>query len=324
MKEKTSVYFRRRDVSAMSWIVSGDSSEVKNASPNAPKLERIERGGISGYILPYEIKEVKKSASLTVYTHWDYARLFSSDLPVEFFNHELQAVDASDEASVFSFVKTWGFPFLMDREWHDPSLERAIIPSKHDQLAIEAISEKKNSIDYLFAVLFGPGKRAVAATEETEELISSLCGGVRRPPKQACISAKEAALGIETLQSLTNEIFDSIRADEDIPEEVSRLLNLGSSRTVLAGKGQTLEGKGRGLPDRGYLTSAVCNQILDTMADTNVPWRICAYRKCNRLFKRQSGSSKTPHADSVYCCKKHMENQKKINQREAARNRIQH
>lgn len=334
MKQRTAVYFRRKDVSPISWFVSGDSPKAKDADPAAPKLERVEHEGVAGYILPCEIREVRDGSigkfPAKELVRYSKARLCQSDLPIEFFNHELQKADAYDEESVFEFVRTWGFPFLVDRNSTVPVGERRSIPSKADQ---QALAEKKvrypaeggrHSLPVVFEGLFGSSKRAKKAIEETESLIGALCGGVYKPSEQSCISVKEASLGIETLQMLTNSVLDSIRNEKEIPEEISMLINLGSSRTVLAGEGWAAGEGGTGLVERGYLTSAICNQILDTMADTNTPWRICAYEKCNRLFKRQRGKSRKPHADSIYCCSSHSENQKKNNQRKAAKNRIQH
>lgn len=64
----------------------------------------------------------------------------------------------------------------------------------------------------------------------------------------------------------------------------------------------------------GLLTSAICNQIIQSIWNTNIPWRECAYEKCDVIFKYSQSKARTPNADSAYCCPKHSDNQRQIKQ----------
>lgn len=68
------------------------------------------------------------------------------------------------------------------------------------------------------------------------------------------------------------------------------------------------------LSEMGLLTSAICNQIIQSVRNTNLPWRECAYEKCDVIFKYSQSEARTPNADSAYCCPKHSDNQRQIKQ----------
>lgn len=72
--------------------------------------------------------------------------------------------------------------------------------------------------------------------------------------------------------------------------------------------------KDKTLSEMGLLTSAICNQIIQSIWNTNLPWRECAYEKCDVIFKYSQSEARTPNADSAYCCPKHSDNQRQIKQ----------
>jgi hypothetical protein len=89
----------------------------------------------------------------------------------------------------------------------------------------------------------------------------------------------------------------------------------------------------RCLANRGLLTSAICNQALDTLG-LEQPWRKCEANtsniKCNTVFKQKNSLRLTKDerfADSrysKYCSDRCYERQSKSNKSESAKNRVDH
>ena len=77
--------------------------------------------------------------------------------------------------------------------------------------------------------------------------------------------------------------------------------------------------------ERGCLTSAICNQIIDWIRDPALP-RYCAAPDCNRIFKRQrkfqeARTDSRSASDSVYCsdrCRERHKQQRRRERRKAA------
>lgn len=61
----------------------------------------------------------------------------------------------------------------------------------------------------------------------------------------------------------------------------------------------------RPLRQMGMLTSAICNQILSTIANEDVPWRKCALDDCDVIFKYPQSNAVKLMQDAAYCCPKH-------------------
>lgn len=307
IENTTDVYFRDYDVYPIKWEVSGDSSELDAARKSNLCIERHETDGTVWYGIPRGEESTEAIGHLTRTHRESRSYLTQADLPTEFFNHELMNVNVNDGEDVFSFVRTWGLPFLPDRNKgvHDMLLRASMEPygflwHTHVSKAIKQTEDMR--------------KRWCDLGEEREEQLY-----------ETVISHKEAAICIATLQHVVKGIQDAIRGNHKLQDGAAFMLNSVCCRDSLIGNGRTADIEDNGnLKDRGLLTSAICNQIIEALEDADTPWRECAYEECSKLFKYQHGKSDRPHKDSIYCCRKHMETQKKRNQRAAAKNRIQH
>ena len=238
----------------------------------------------------------------------------ASDLPVEFFNHQLMEVDTASEPSVFTFVSAWGLPFAPSR---NPATTHVTDGDyKLDQLFEDSCEETDElAID-------------VHQIREEETRERGEIAGNEFPSEDygdRVVSRTEAALTIKALQDGVLSIREHLRSGTDADLTA---INRGACnprrgvqvgfvpRLVFHDSQETLGGF-------GLLTSAICNQILETIAD-GTEWRECACEGCDVIFKRKQAGSSTPYSESIYCCKQCEERQKKRNQRLAAKNRIDH
>lgn len=242
--------------------------------------------------------------------------MFQSDIPTEFFNHQLADTDPASEESIYEFISCWGMPFSPAREQRVADVHLLAVPENHRE-AMATTDELARWASEEFAA---------PLEEELKDL-----GYV--PAQGLVISLSEAELAISTLQQCVNRIVGfvsgQIGRDDDELVELIRLVNGASCKNEQIGSGLypylPIEGM-QGLAYYGLLTSAICNQIIETVCD-EAPWRECADKTCRRIFKRkQSSKRKKSKASlaSIYCCDKCMERQGKENQRAAAKNRIKH
>jgi hypothetical protein len=211
------------------------------------------------------------------------------NLPVEFFNHELLAVDIDNEAAVFEFVTLWGFPYS---------------PKRFGELAtLQAYSDTR-------------------AIEKTNELVSRL------GTDYYCISRDEVVESLTMLQTCVRGLFSIIKGETEwfdfqpINQAATNTHYIQSNGTyVLAQQSLTAT-----TSSGGQLTQAICNQIIDAIEDS-ADWRDCKNEKCSRVFKRQRsfGSSKQPKygpvSDSEYCSDRCREAQKSRERRRRAKER---
>ena len=233
-------------------------------------------------------------------------------LPTEFFNHELMDVDVNSEPSIFAFVSKWGLPY-------SPSRNPATTP----------ITEKDKQLDKLFKAACRETSNLAWAVHIIREDEARQKGELEEGAKSSIdygdsvISFSEASLTITTLQSVVRSIWGHFRNGEKIDFTA---INRGSCHPYIVRKHAFVQyvagwNDYRSLSSFGLFTSAICNQIIETIAD-NTQWRECACEGCEVIFKRKQAGSLSPYSESVYCCKRCEERQKKRNQRKAGQNRI--
>lgn len=246
--------------------------------------------------------------------HFIETDINASMLPIEFFNHELMAVDVESEPSIFEFLKKWGFPYAPSRNPATaPITEADFELNRHFKDACKTTS------DLIWAVHEIRENAAKEAGELDEDEYTSDDYG------DSVISFEEAALTIKTLQDVVRSIWSHFRNRESIDFTA---INRGSCHPYVAQEHMFIRTVGgwdnnHSLASFGLFTSAICNQIIETIAD-NTQWRECACEGCEVIFKRKQSGSLSPYSESVYCCKRCEERQKKRNQRKAAKNRIEH
>lgn len=254
---------------------------------------------VAGYIMTRHLVERNINASM---------------LPVEFFNHELMAVDPDSEPSVYEFVKEWGFPYA-------PSRNPATAPITHEDWELEnhfkEVCKETGELTWEVHEIREDAARAAGELDENESTSDDYGDSV--------ISFAEASLTIRTLQDVVKSIWAHFREGERIDFTA---VNRGSCHPYVAQQHMFIRTVGgwddnRSLASFGLFTSAICNQIIETIAD-NTPWRDCACEGCEVIFKRKQAGSLAPYSESIYCCKRCEERQKKRNQRKAARNRMKH
>lgn len=199
----------------------------------------------------------------------DVEQMRADRLPVEFFNHQLMECDAADPDALASFVSAWGLPFHPSR--FDPEYK---------------------------AGKAWPAIRETEALKDQEPNSRSTSGGA-----WLAITAAEARATVELLQGVVLQIREYVRgAADDIPDLGA--VNAGACslwRAVYLGQID----KENAYSTRG-LTNAICNQIMEAIADTQTPWVECK-SGCGAVFKQKQPADPAKHPrkrPSEFCSEK--------------------
>lgn len=277
----------------------------------------------------------------------DGKTITEEDLPTEFFNHDLMDVNAKDSKSVLEFCRKWGFPYSPQRFVH--------MEVTHKLKNARTRKEQEQGKSFFRSILIS--NFAMTAKQEQLYRFSSNVS----IPETYSISLEEAGFAIHNLQFVTSSIRKGVKEGLNpsgfsyflspcscssyhsypTPDMVSYGAEFGAI-ALLTDSEDSLFSPSVTSPDspnssgalqiwlyehlsvKGTLTSAICNQILNTMADPT-EWRTCKCEGCEVVFKHRYGrGNRRVHNDSVYCSQKCSERQKKRNQRAAAKNRIKH
>lgn len=231
-----------------------------------------------------------------------YNVMTCADLPCELWNHELASVECESEDSVIEFVRSFGFPFS---------------PMRNSESCMV------HSFDYSLVTHMAD---AIGATDNLTE--NDYCGLMlkgRNCREAACdptISLSEATETIRAFQIVISNLSDAVKGTDHF--RFADFVNAGSCNPMIATNFniELIDRNSDSLIACGLLTSAICNQIIEAMADTAL-WKECACEGCGRVFKRKHGA-KNPNAVSRYCCTECENRQRKRNQRAAAKSRIKH
>ena len=226
-----------------------------------------------------------------------YGEMLARDLPTEFFNHELMACDCDDFQSLQDFVTRWGFPYSPYR--YSPFGARLLRRGRGRRTATDAM-ELTDSLRRDF--------HAVISLAEVKHAIGSLQWVVAE--MRNSVVGKEFANFTPLLNAATcNALSASVVTDSK--PGVARMFVTDSKPGVYW--------------ETERLTSAVCNQMVEAMAD-EAPWRICACEGCGIPFKRKQSrdSNADSRKNSKYCSEACQQRQKKRNMRASAKNRIDH
>lgn len=146
------------------------------------------------------------------------------------------------------------------------------------------------------------------------------------------ISAEEVALTLELIQGVTLGVFDNIRNNDREPHKSTHLCQFEPFKPInAAAKYPRIAGRGIWIYDTTAelgLTSAICTQMIETLADGETPWRECKAPDCNKrwgapvIFKyQQNPNSKLKNPNAEYCSTACRERHKKQRQRERKKQR---
>lgn len=193
--------------------------------------------------------------------------LSADDLPTEFFNHQLMAVNADDFDSVCDFVRMWGLPYS---------------PYRFTPFADQAPKE---------------ARKVMRCTDKL---------GAGPNANWAVISSAEARHAIKCLQEMVINVWGAAMGEAYEPSIALVNLTACNSKIVCAvhdGEARPIE-YGHGFPwEVERLTAAICNQIIETVAD-EAPWRLCAREGCGVVFKHQQVRPKASRAEKASKIKK--------------------
>ncbi|MCL2654915.1 MAG: hypothetical protein FWD65_04350 [Coriobacteriia bacterium] len=210
-----------------------------------------------------------------------------SELPTEFFSHELMDLDIEDDDQLFDFTNNWGAAL--------------------DPQPFADIMDLSFLIEHYLPSDFVENANGIVQLHEVTEI------------KRTLHALKDAAHNI--FKVMCNEL-------QELPSNA--ILYYGAAgRQMITQSGSGAWTGGSNILDGSFvsnrravgLTSAICNQIIDFIADPAVPW-ICEARDCERIFKRQRRFQKShgkvsPVSDSIYCSDRCREREKQRRRREA-------
>lgn len=215
----------------------------------------------------------------------------ATNIPIEFFSHELLDCDADNETEVINFSKTWGLLYhplrFCDQNTLDVLLDDGKIRDDYEtavntsRLAEREIYQSRDMIEKFFDVVsIEESKLALKFMQmQTETLYACL---------EDTASFRDRFLA-ETINSVsrTQDCFLAF-GNHDV------------SSGITPGEAAFFSGF--------HLINAVANQVIETIAD-EAPWKTCAW--CGRPFKKkQSIGTKTNRRKSIsnltsnYCCEK--------------------
>lgn len=266
-----------------------------------------------------------------------YREMTAAELPTEFFNHQLLAVDVSNRESVVDFISHWGIPFSPFRseegmigDWGIFE-EESVVGINETEEVIKLLSRftrdkiEEATLNYAEAY---QGGNTVEQLVELAQTHSTLQDAVHADTAGYVVSLREAAATLNLLKNMVFLLDRCISSETWKKADVDRIIGVlsaaSSSRrmpTFVQDNSDDLSAYGLTLRARGMLTAAICNQLCDALADRE-PWRLCASETCSVIFKRQQalsrrkkGSYTKPYAGSIYCSTRCSEAQRKRNRR---------
>lgn len=290
------VFTRTGDVAPLCWRVP-----VLDSERSTDEYGNLSWGGLHRFSAPR--LDVPGQAEGGFWMDKSRSRVMrATELPVEFFNHQLltyktptgreEPRDPYNPEHLIDFVSSWGFPFSPAR----------------DYLAIFLHSE---NADELFS------EKSILAHIAPSLSVSSDLHGL----PVDIISDTEASFVLYSLQREVRQIHRAIRDGFRIDSKQMFFIDMASRHPQRIYGGESNEDGGHrvDLNACGNLVNAISNQIIDALADEENPWRECACKGCDIVFKNKQSTARTTDSDSFYCCDRHMERQKQRNKRKAGK-----
>lgn len=284
-------------------------------------------------------------------------------LPTEFFNHQILDLDLENEQQLFDFLVEWGFPYspfrtfysyehiseliietynlltlaeeaaedykeegLTAEDFDSPSLHMDPWTQNFQYLLFKHTDDKeaRSMLDFV-----NPGFFHEEAIQQTSKLSKERSIGNYYQyfgfEGEIVISVIEAKSSIAFYQNFIRHEYEeatSCMNSEDYPTLIT--LQESFVHEVLNKSRQTVGFESPFKALDNTLTAAISEQIIQTFADTEKPWKKCACETCDKWFKEKQSDFKRSKKDSIYCSKKCSDKQGNINKSRAAKNRIQH
>lgn len=221
----------------------------------------------------------------------------ASDLPTEFFNHQLFEEGAKAEDCTQSFMAEWGLLFSpLRNSWGCLDGWQFL-----ETMSMQGVKETDILIERLPELAGRIVSKLEAETTLTvlREIVLFLRKYIRSGGKDAK-SLVMLALPLSVVSCNPFQIGSSSLPSRDTLELARRSM----PRQVTYG-----------LHDMGLLTSAICNQLIATIANEDIPWRECKCSDCDALFKYAQTNAHTPNQDAYYCCKLHSDRERQSRKR---------
>ncbi len=269
-----------------------------------PKFEQIQQDAYhparNDYGFEYELVENAEglppdySDGLSYYvgTSGDNGESFmqAADLPTEFFNHQLFHDGAKAEKCIQPLMEKWGLLFSPLRNgwgcldgWQ--FLEAMSMQGvKETDILIERMPELAGRIV------------SKLEAETTLTVLREVVLFLRKYIKSNSEDTKSLSMlsaPLSTASCNPYRIGFSIPSSYEVPRKVTYSLH-----------------------EMGLFTSAICNQLIATIANGDIPWRECKCSDCNTLFKYAQTGAVTPNQDAYYCCKTHSNRERQRRGRE--------
>lgn len=264
-----------------------------------------------------------------------------SSLPCEFFSHQVLGCKTRlDDGrtpnlkELAKFICDWGVPYSPYR------LEPKCLPAELQDSHARAIYAGVPVVLPLFNYEDHAGDVSIGDTSDLDlAAINTAIVSADDPasvwlsdvPFDASsridvVSAEEVALTLELIQDAVMGVFNNIRANDENPQKSINISQLDPFNPInAASRCPRIAGRSRFIYDATAelgLTSAICTQLIETLADGETPWRECKAPDCNKrwgapvIFKYQQNprrKQKNPNAE--YCSEACRERHKKQRQR---------
>lgn len=222
----------------------------------------------------------------------------ATDLPIEFFNHQLFDEKGKGEEYIQEFMTEWGLLFSpLRNNWCCLDGWQFL-----ETMSMQGVKET----DILIERLPDLAGRIVSKleAETTLAVLREIVLFLRKYIKSNGKDAQSLNMLAKPLSVATCNPYQIGPGDMPNPETI-KLAQLEIPRKV------TLT-----LRDMGLLTSAICNQLMVTISNEDVPWRECKCKDCEVLFKYAQTDAATPNQDAYYCCKQHSDRERQRLKRE--------
>lgn len=255
----------------------------------------------------------------------------ANELPREFFNHQLFESGEKSADPTRAFMEEWGLLYSPLRSnwvcldgWQfletmsmQGVKETDVLIERMPELAGRVVSKLEADLTLTILqelVLFL--RKYIRSDGEDTMSLYLLSGPLTAA---SCNPLQVNAVRIPTHREEAAELARE-QAMQQIEEQISRLPVSQQEAVRESLNGNLTRDLPQSLQELGQLTSAICNQILDTIAIEGVPWRECACDGCDVIFKYAQSPAVEPNLDAYYCCPKHADRQRQRNLRGKPKN----
>lgn len=244
-------------------------------------------------------------------------------LPVEFFSHQFLEVDPFSIDSVLEFACTWGIMthpsrtpghFISAKGLENELNKRELRISKENYCSF-VHGSSSNEFDFYKSFINAVD---LSKSKENDRIAKDATPAyILKDSKAPCADKIGQQVSLIEMQASICDLQHEIK---EMLSYIAGLIDTWSGTNINNGSCNPLFVKPEPIHPIAVrsLTNAICNQIIETIAD-DAPWKLCSCDGCGRYFKRHqrnkpAKTEKTP-SDAKYCCSTCAERQKKRNYR---------